>query len=136
MIETKTYFAPFLDSFGTGSGNDDQPGSGQRIPADPGFSNLLSSEMADGSGRHVLRVDIDHPCKLVESSTPGHFHLYVDKPMRPEQMWNLLFEMANAGIVEEGFAAVSAKRGAAFLRPEGVPKGIFLGEEPQPGDLF
>lgn len=77
-------------------------------------ANLVSS-LTD-EGMHLPALDIDVPCRLVESSTKGHFHLFIDKPMTWEEYRILLDGLARAGIIEQGFAEASLDRGASFLR--------------------
>lgn len=72
---------------------------------------------------HMPVIDIDHPCRLVPSSTEGHFHLYVDVPMTKREMLRLLDALVVAGVVEEGFAEGAHHRGMAMVRKPGVKKG-------------
>jgi hypothetical protein len=107
---------------------------GRRLVSD-GEGNLISSktdrqvegqtdiEILFGAEMyHLPVIDIDHPCRLVESSTPGHFHLYIDVPMKGVVFFDLLRALADAGVVEEGYARVSEERGEAFVRKPGVQK--------------
>lgn len=71
---------------------------------------------------HLPAIDIDLPCELVPSSTEGHFHLYIDKPMSWGTYKNLLQSLVDAGIVEPGYASASIRRGQSFLRKPGVKK--------------
>lgn len=84
-------------------------------------ANLVSSEV--GGGMHMPAIDIDLPCKLIESSTPGHYHLYIDKELTWRQYEALLKIMVNVGIVEEGFLKMARKRKATYLRLPEKPKG-------------
>lgn len=67
---------------------------------------------------HYPAIDIDLPCRLVESETPGHFHLYIDFPVTWRQYKNILHHLADAGIIEWGYYEASVKRGATFLATE------------------
>lgn len=71
---------------------------------------------------HRPMLDIDFPAALVPSSTPGHFHLYLDKPMPAKKYFDLLVALAEAGIIEEGFANASIERGYTSLRLPWVKK--------------
>lgn len=93
-----------------------------RNRVDPGFGNLISSEVDDGTGLHMPVLDIDFAAELVPSRTPGHFHLYLDKPMTWGTYRNLLRALADAGVIEPGYASASIERGATFVRKPGVPK--------------
>ena len=47
----------------------------------PEDATIVSSEIAGSPGFHTIMLDIDMAARLVESSTPGHFHLYIDKEL-------------------------------------------------------
>lgn len=84
--------------------------------------NCIGSALADGSGMHAPALDIDWPCQLIESSTPGHFHLYIDKPLTWAHYVKLLTVMAEVGLLEEGYVGASLRDGATILRRPGVKK--------------
>ncbi|WP_426940284.1 hypothetical protein [Pseudarthrobacter sp. S6] len=71
---------------------------------------------------HRPVLDIDIPAALIPSSTPGHHHLYIDKPMTPLQYVDLLKALTAAGIIEEGYAAASIERGYTSARLPWVKK--------------
>lgn len=71
---------------------------------------------------HRLVIDIDHPVKVVESSTPGHFHLYIDVPMPWSDALKILQAMADAGVVEQGYVDASDRRGYTAVRLPWVRK--------------
>lgn len=81
---------------------------------------VLSEDPAAGLHRPVL--DIDFPAALIPSSTPGHFHLYLDKPMGLATYEELLVALAAAGIIEDGYANVSLARGYTSARLPWVRK--------------
>jgi hypothetical protein len=88
-------------------------------------ANLVSSLIDDGDEHtrmHAPVLDIDMPCRLVPSTTEGHFHLYIDKAMTWERYALLLNALMRAGIIEEGFYKMSMKREATFVRKPGVEK--------------
>jgi hypothetical protein len=111
-----------------GGWNNDHILNQKREPATPDEANLVSSVTA--SGLHMPAIDIDLPCRLVESSTPGHFHLFIDKEIEAEKYWQILRALWEAGIVERGFYELSVARGASFLRTR--PKGEREGMEDEP----
>lgn len=82
-------------------------------------SNLVGSKLKD-STLHAPAIDIDLPCRLVESRKPGHFHLYIDKEMSWTQYTKILLALTDAGIIEEGYLDASLKRGQTFLRTKGL----------------
>lgn len=124
VIRRKTYH---LVEFGSEDGDYEAGQEDRReVDADDPMMNLISSEIADHDDPfnplHAPAIDIDHPCRLVESSTPGHFHLYIDVPMAFDQYVALLTMMVHAGIVEPGYLAAAERRGATFVRAPGIKK--------------
>ena len=71
---------------------------------------------------HRPVLDIDIPAALIPSSTPGHAHLYIDKPMTLTQYENLLWALVEAGIIEGGYANASSARGYTSVRLPWVKK--------------
>lgn len=92
-------------------------------------ANLVTSAIdgATGYKSHKLLVDLDVPAYLVPSSTPGHSHLYVDKAISGDALFAILDALADAGIVERGYAEASRARGYSALRLPWVRK-----EAPRP----
>jgi hypothetical protein len=89
-------------------------------------ANIVTSEHRNNSGTyHALLLDIDHPAWLVRSSTPGHFHLYIDVPggIRHGDYLTLLNVLADVGVIERGYANASAARGFSSLRLPWIKKG-------------
>lgn len=80
----------------------------------------MSSKTMDG--KHAPTLDIDMPCRLLPSSTPGHFHLYIDMEMSDKDYTKLLKVLHEVGIIEEGFAQMFDRKGATFVRMPGKPK--------------
>ena len=97
------------------------------VPADPEHANLIGS-LTD-KGKHMPVIDIDYPAELIPSSTPGHFHLYLNKACTWDQYKDVLRAMANAGLIQQGYLNWSLERGQSFLRRPGVKKN----EEPRTG---
>ncbi len=56
---------------------------------------------------HKLVIDIDHETTLIDSSTPGHHHLIVNHEIPEHKYFNLISALADAGIIEQGYATVS-----------------------------
>lgn len=106
---------------------DRNPLADGRVKVEEGEGNLFSSELVGQDGYHVPTLDIDLECELIESTTPGHFHLYIDKPMRWEEYYTLLQTLLDVGIIQKEYFDLSVHRGATFLRKPGVKKA--------PGDL-
>jgi hypothetical protein len=78
----------------------------------------------EASQRHALVIDIDHPSWLVKSSTPGHYHLYVDVPggIPHETYLYLLGALAQAGVIEQGYHDAACARGHSDVRLPWVKK--------------
>lgn len=98
------------------------------------FANLVSSRVervdvvpfnggADKNYElHLPVLDLDYDVQLVPSSTPGHFHLYLNRPVSWGQYVKVLRALAEAGLVEHGWAEASIRQGASFVRKPGEPK--------------
>lgn len=89
---------------------------------DEKYANIVSSEVKGLKDIHAPAIDIDLPCRLVESSTPGHFHLYIDHLVSWDKYKAVLASLADAGIVEQGYYEASVARGASYLRKPGIEK--------------
>lgn len=103
-----------------------------REEADIEHANIVSSLIkppkdycADPNNRrHVLAIDLDIPATLIPSSSPGHHHLYIEVPkgIPHHRYMALLSALADAGIIEKGYAEVSIARGHSDLRLPWVKK--------------
>ena len=71
---------------------------------------------------HRPVLDIDYPVRLVESTTKGHFHLYIDVPMTWQKQCDLMLAMEHAGILQYGYRKWSEQRGQSFVRPPWIRK--------------
>lgn len=87
-----------------------------------GKGNLYQSTLKSNPKMHAVTIDIDHPVHLVESTTPGHYHLYIDVAMEWPVYVKLLTALKDAGIIDYGYWELSLKRGATHLRKPDVPK--------------
>ena len=83
-------------------------------------ANLISS--LTENGLHMPALDIDLPAELRPSSTPGHFHLFIDKPITWRQYRRVLRALKRAGLIEDAVYRLSVKRKATFIRTH--PKGV------------
>jgi hypothetical protein len=92
-------------------------------------ATLASSELEDSPGMHAPCIDLDLSAWLLPSSTPGHSHLYIDAEVPWEKYAALLRALADAGLVEEGYAEASIKCGASFVRRPGVTKKVMDANE-------
>lgn len=99
-------------------------------------ADVVSSLRPDG--RHTVVLDIDHPAWLVKSTTPGHYHLYIDvtQPNGTAGInWAdysyLLHALGRAGVIEDGYVNASLQRGHTDVRLPWVKKPE-AGEPPAP----
>lgn len=76
----------------------------------------------DPQERHMIALDVDVPVQVYPSSTPGHSHLYIEKPVTQVEMMRVVGLLAQLGIVEDGYAEASAERGYTCLRLPWVRK--------------
>ena len=74
------------------------------------------------TGMHRPILDIDLPAALIPSSTPGHYHLYIDKPMEWDRYEDLLYALSAAGIIEGGYAGASCEREYTSVRLPWIKK--------------
>lgn len=87
-----------------------------------GEANVSTSIREDSEDSHALLLDLDIPAWLVPSSTPGHSHLYVDVKIPTRKYYALLDALADAGVIQPGYAASSKHRGGTALRLPWVKK--------------
>lgn len=85
-------------------------------------ANLITSSIPSSGNHHTFMADIDMHCAVVPSSTPGHFHLYIDKVLTFEQYMRALSILAEVGIVQHGYAESCRIRGYGCLRLPWVNK--------------
>jgi hypothetical protein len=85
-------------------------------------ADIITSRIGE-SNWHKVILDIDCPAFLTESSTPGHHHLWIDQAVDWEKFKVVLTAMADAGIIEAGYAEACMRRGYTSLRPPWRSKG-------------
>ncbi len=71
---------------------------------------------------HAPVLDLDFPAALVPSSTPGHYHLYLDTLVPHDKYVALLNALAEAGVIQRGYANASQARGYSAVRAPWVEK--------------
>lgn len=103
-------------NFATGPWGD----PGRRVPLTDPDVNAFSSEVSDN--RHWPVIDIDYPAALVPSTTPGHFHLYLDRDVEWSKYRKVLEALADAGLIQDGFMRASVKRRKTYVRLPWVKK--------------
>lgn len=85
-------------------------------------ANVSTSIREDAQDSHALLLDLDVPAWLVPSSTKGHSHLYVDVKIPTSTYYTLLDALADAGVIQRGYANSSKRRGGTSLRLPWVKK--------------
>ena len=125
MTERLYYYAETLN------GSDHDPMDNDRGLCTKEEANLVSSLCSDGKHRPTLDIDLE--CRLVPSSTPGHYHLYIEHPLEQAAYLELVDALAKAGIVSPFYAKAARIRGATFVRPEWVKKPAIKAEKVDDG---
>lgn len=101
----------------------------ERVECSEAEATVISSRLRTIEDLHAPALDLDLPCRLLPSKTPGHFHLYIDVPMPWKRYRKLMKAMVKAQLVEEGFYKASVHHKASDLRvPEVVaapPTGVW-----------
>lgn len=88
-------------------------------------TNVITSAINDpfyAGAMHNVVLDLDLPATLLPSSTPGHFHLFIDRPMTWDTYLNLIDAMVAAGLVEPGYRDASVTRGHTAVRLPWIKK--------------
>ena len=83
-------------------------------------ADVITSKTRQGTHRPIL--DIDFHAELIPSTTPGHFHLYLDKEMSWEQYSNLLKAMRDCGIIDDKYYGYCMVREDSSVRLPWVKK--------------
>lgn len=115
-------------TYWTSSWLDKRRNSDDPLLADPEIVTQVPEDDAQlvGSmtpeGVHAPVLDLDFPASLVPSTTPGHFHLYLDVAMPWEEYVTLLRALSAAGIIEDGYCEASIRRGLTMVRKPGTRK--------------
>lgn len=68
-------------------------------------------------------LDLDFPHHVVQSTSDGHTHLYLDVPISTWRWFWLMCALRYAGVIELGFFVWSIRRRGNFVRLPGVKKG-------------
>jgi hypothetical protein len=99
------------------------PADQYRETVDVAEATVTTSRVAGKVGVHKLVIDLDLPAQLIPSSTPGHFHLYVDHEIDESAYFALLAALEAAGLIEPGYLGASEARGFSAVRLPWVKKG-------------
>lgn len=96
----------------------------------PAQANVVTSLMVSAGWRdqpkehmmHAPVLDIDFAIRAVESSTHGHYHLFLDRSMSWEQYQRLLNVLVEVDIIEPGYRDASIERGYTAVRLPHITK--------------
>lgn len=91
-----------------------------RWGADTGFEPLKVTTEPE----HLPVFDLDFAATLVPSGTPGHFHLYLDKPVAWSKYVKVLEAMTDAGLCQPGYLNTTRERRFAAVRHPDRPKRL------------
>lgn len=80
----------------------------------PPVSRKIGDPIPEETHRPVL--DVDLPVWVRESSTPGHYHLIIDKEMPWSDYAAVVRVLGDVGILEEGFVKASIARRGSWIR--------------------
>lgn len=83
-------------------------------------ANLISSEIRPDI--HMPVIDCDYGIQAVASSTPGHYHLYIDRELTWPQYRALLDGMYKAGLIEQAWYENALKDQRTYVRLPHVKK--------------
>lgn len=103
-----------------------ESGVNEPIVIDIEKANVITSMIATKVTHHKVIIDLDIPAQLIPSTTPGHFHLYIDHEMGKDAYFKLIAALVEAGLVEPGYLGASEARGYTAVRLPWVKK------EPEP----
>jgi hypothetical protein len=99
------------------------PAENYKPTADVDEATVSTSLMAAKPGTHKVAIDLDLPAKLIPSSTPGHYHLYIDHEIPEAHYFALLEALEQCGLIEPGYLGASLQRGFTAVRLPWVRKG-------------
>lgn len=93
-------------------------------------ADLVSSETRMHGARKLPRMpqthqpvfDLDFAAELLPSSTPGHFHLYLNREISWRKYKKVLKAMMKAGLIEPGWYKMTVERHAGHLRAPALVK--------------
>jgi hypothetical protein len=101
-------------------------------------ANMVSSVAWDdpvtGQRLHYPCLDLDFDAVLLESSTPGHHHLYLKKLLSEEAYTEVVTVLAKHGILQEGIRRQITEKKETTLRLPHVKKQVEFYESAQVSD--
>lgn len=98
-------------------------GAGYKCVMSVEKANLVGSQLVSNRRRHRPVLDLDFPCRLIPSTTEGHFHLYLDGiDLDWDKYKDLLIALAAAGVISKRYMEESLKKGFTAVRLPHVKK--------------
>ena len=94
------------------------------VPTEEHPANAYFSQDTEHDDIHWPCIDLDLPARLVPSSTKGHFHLYIDRPVMWDAYVKLLDALVNADLVEVGYRDAAVAQGGTTVRMPHIKKGV------------
>jgi hypothetical protein len=82
----------------------------------------LTPKLRPHLGRGVVDITPECDFALIPSTTPGHHHLILDVDLRWDKYGRLLRLLADAGIIERGYANASIRKQFSAIRPPWIKK--------------
>lgn len=76
--------------------------------------NVITSHAVD-SELHRPCLDLDGPVRIVSSTTPGHFHLFLDRDVDWDDYVAFLDAAAKIGLVEKGWVDAAKREGCTCV---------------------
>lgn len=120
-----------------GAGGSDDPAQPttplRRINGDESLdtANLVAS--LDLLDEHRPVLDIDFDARLIPSSTPGHYHLYLDGiALSWPAYLEVLEVLAKHGIIQQGYLKHSKERRMTVVRRPHVKKPVAVIDDDEP----
>jgi hypothetical protein len=100
------------------------PSEPDREAASPAEASIIASRIPGDENEHTVMLDLDVPARLIPSTTPGHYHLYIDVKVSWSRYQRLLHALERAGILQPGYVKASIARGYSALRLPWVRKEV------------
>jgi hypothetical protein len=112
--------------FGDGAEGDDSSAFGDVMIGDLATQegrevNVITSKV-NGRRKHKVVLDLDYDAALIPTSTPGHFHLLIDKDVDEDAYEDFLLACHNIGLIADGNLNQWSMHRRQFLRLPHVRK--------------
>lgn len=82
-------------------------------------AELIGSQIKND---HWAVIDVDVPIHIEPSTTPGHFHLYIQEPLGWGNYQELLEALRFVRLVEHGYVEATKSHGQSFVRLPWIKK--------------